>query len=69
VLFYFHDVQGGRERQQAGGVEGIDQLQKFQLRAIENDAYIEELFPVYPGNHADDGVFKQVLVVHAGLVL
>ena len=38
VFFYFREVQGGREGQQPGGVEGIDQLQKFQLRAIENDA-------------------------------
>jgi hypothetical protein len=47
----------------------VDQLQEFQLRAIENDAYVEEFFPVYSGNNADDGVFKQVLVLHAGLLL
>jgi len=69
VFFYFREVQGRGEGQQPRGVECIDQLQKFQLRAIENDAYIEEFFPVYSGNNADDGVFKQVLVVHAGLLL
>ena len=34
VFFYFREVEGGREGQQPHRVEGIDQLQKFQLRAI-----------------------------------
>jgi hypothetical protein len=69
VIFYFREIQGRGERQKTGGIQGIAQFEKFQVRAVEDDSYIEGFFPVYAGDNADNGVFKQVLVLHAGLLL
>lgn len=65
----FSDIEGTRKSTQPLLVQRKGRLQKLQLPAIKDDAHIEELFTLHPGNYANNGIFKQVICWHLLLLL
>jgi hypothetical protein len=69
VFFYFVKVQCAAKGMEPLLVYRKPRLQELQLVAINHHTGVQKLLPFHPGHHADNGVFKYLLFLHAALRL
>ena len=55
--------------QQSSLVQVIVRFQELKFGAIQDYPNVQELLALHPGYHADDGIFKQVFLLHFALLL
>src|SRR5580692_9893535 len=65
----FFEVEVGVKGEQAVAVICAAKPKEFNVRTIEDDPNVEELFAVDTGDDANDGIFKQVCCGHEGPLL